>query len=172
MFCNYKESKKQTIINLLADLLRQFCVEKRFLKRELKVLYENHSSKQTRPSASEIIGLLSIFAAKVCQAFVVVDALDECLEENQNGLIAEIQRITPRVNLFITSRPTVNMNLDLQNIYHLEIRASDRDMTNYLESSISNSTRLNRYVVKQPSLGKEIVTCIVQKAQGMYVNHD
>lgn len=167
MYCNYKESEKQTIINLLADLFRQLSIQQRLLKEELDILYNNHSAKKTRPSASELIGLLSAVVANFSQTFIIVDALDECLEENQIGLIAQIQRITPRVNLFITSRHIVDIDLDLQNTYNMEVRASDRDMTNYIESSISNSSRLNRYVVRQSSLGEEIVTRIVEKAQGM-----
>jgi len=38
------------------------------------------------------------------KVFIVIDVLDECPETNRESFVIEIQRLTPIVNLLVTSR--------------------------------------------------------------------
>lgn len=101
------------------------------------------------------------------KTFIVIDALDEFPDEHRNDLVAEIQRVEPKISLLIFSRPPLNIELDPQNTHRLEIRARNEDITRYLEESISNSARLKGLVKKQPSLKEKITSTIIEKAQSM-----
>lgn len=135
--------------------------------KEIETLYKNYQSTKTRPSASELVRLLSIIIGNFVKVFVFIDALDECLDEYQSELITEIQSLNPKTSLLITSRPSVHPELDTQNMYRLDIRASNADIKSYLEESISKSPRLKIHVNKQPLLKDRITIAIKEKAQNM-----
>ena len=73
----------------------------------------------------------------------------------------------PSINLLITSRDTLNVEFDPQDMCRLEIQAENEAITKYLEESITNSTRLKGHIKKQPSLKEKIKKTIAEKAQSM-----
>lgn len=148
-------------------MLRQLAAQKPSFKSELEFLLENHNSKKTRPTISELVRLLSTVVEKFTRVFIVIDALDEFFYEHQNDLIAEMLRVKPSIDLLITSRDTLNVEFDPQNMCRLEIQAENEAVRKYLEESITNSTRLKGHIKKQPSLKEKIIKTIVEKAQSM-----
>jgi hypothetical protein len=136
------------------------------------MLYDRHKDKRTRPSLSEILGILQTVAAAYSRVFVIVDALDECQisdgcrQRFLSGLFN--LQATCGANLFATSRPISSIEKEFEGNSKLEIRASEEDVRRYLEGHV---LRLPGFVARSLELQEEIKTDIVNAIDGMYVDY-
>jgi hypothetical protein len=107
------------------------------------------------------------------QLFVVVDALDECADNNRDDFLEMMARLQAcGANILITSREHVSDYVRtprLVDVQRIDIRANGEDLAKYVGSCIKKQTRLANIVRKEPSLRQEIVAAIVKSCQGMYV---
>jgi hypothetical protein len=103
--------------------------------------------------------------------FLVIDAFDECAEDQRPIILKWLQLLVEsRVRIFITSRPHVRDSPDfceddelqrwLQESNPLEILASQSDIKSYLHDKLKTVKRCNA------QLKDKILTTISTKAQG------
>ena len=169
IYCNYKE-QNQTAINLVASLLQQLIQKQPKISEKIIAIYKRHSCKQTRPSLTEYLKLLQSEVYRFLKVFIVVDALDECLErEGVRGFIPEVRKLPPHVNLLVTSRHIPAIEHEFEKAARLEIYASDDDVRSYAETRIEEQPQLIRHIKVDPTLRSLILDTIVKKASGMYV---
>ena len=170
IYCNHKDQHVQTPVNLVASLLKQLIQEGHPVHDSLNSLYKRHGLRSTRPSLGEISEVIRQEFGLYKQIFIVVDALDECQEQNGNRarLIEELQKISG-VNLMITSRPHIDMQDTFQDIIWLEIRASEDDLHSYINGRMRKD-RLAKHVKGHKDLQEDIRKTVVANAQGMYVS--
>ena len=104
--------------------------------------------------------------------FVVIDALDEYTEEDgsRGKFLAGIQKLQPNIRLLVTSRRLLNIEHEFGRSIRLEIRATNEDITRYLDDRIQEEKRLRKHVKGDPFLHNTIVNTIVGNSQGMYVS--
>jgi hypothetical protein len=159
----------QTPVNLLANLLRQLALSQPLISDEVKALYESHVRKGTRPSLNEFSKLLQTAVEGFSKVLIVIDALDEypVTEGARGNLIAEIRKLQPRGSILVTSRDIPNIERELHDASHIEIRASGEDIKGYLREGISSSSDLTSYTKEDPQLYDVIITTITDRAQGM-----
>ena len=81
LYCDYKASD-QTAVNLIASLLQQIVQSETKLLDGINALYEEHRRKQTRPSLADFTRLLQKEAQQFSRVFIVIDAVDECRDDN------------------------------------------------------------------------------------------
>lgn len=169
VYFSYKDRQIQSCVNAMASILQQL-VQKTFsIPESLGTLFENHMSSRTRPSLKEILHLLHLASQDYRRMFVVVDALDECGEDDLTREIfcREIRRIQPSVRLVITSRNATTVAHGFDDATLLKIYASKEDIGDYCASRIQKETRLAPYVTVDSELRDDIISTIVQNAQGM-----
>ncbi len=82
--------------------------------------------------------LLEQAAFNIPNAFVVIDALDECAEVTRDLVLTNIRSVLPKARLLITSRYTVGTEHDQQDQFCLEIQANETDIKCYLEERIKS----------------------------------
>ncbi|KAM7214558.1 hypothetical protein V8F06_010040 [Rhypophila decipiens] len=82
LFCNYKEAEFQTMINLMAELLRHILQRTQAIPEDVRTLYNRHHPKGTRPKVDDVAQILRREVNKYSRVFIVVDALDECPERD------------------------------------------------------------------------------------------
>ena len=169
IYCDYKAKEKQTVESLLASLLHQLLLHRPIYLDRIVNLYKSHSSNQNRPSISDYSKLLQSSVQSYQKVYFVIDALDECSEANgtRKGLLAELQKLNPAVNILITSRHIPSIERLLQDAAQIEIQASEEDIKNYVENRISSSERIAAYVKKSPDLQRRILQNVSEKARGM-----
>ncbi|KAL2355080.1 hypothetical protein BJ546DRAFT_842277, partial [Cryomyces antarcticus] len=78
--CAYKEQHKAK--DLVAALLRQLVRQLPALPEAVKDLYMRHHQRKTLPRRHEFAEVLRYVASGFSQVFLIIDALDECREEN------------------------------------------------------------------------------------------
>jgi hypothetical protein len=174
IYCNYKEPN-QSAVNLLASVLQQLIQTDSDVSKEIIDLYKDHTKKKTRPGICEYSGLLKREVRRYSKVFVVIDALDECVDiETREALLTEIAKVQTNVqsnlHLLVTSRPHISIREIFKEASRLEIHASNDDIKAYLQGRIETMSRLKRQIVKDPDLGNKIITTILGNAQGMSVS--
>src|SRR3984957_13301862 len=163
IYCNYKEQAEQTVPNLVASLLRQIVQGRRAISDDVKSLFERHQRQSTRPTLDQLTDVLVSEIRIRSKVFIVVDALDECREDDATrALLLQVLRSLPRqVNLMVTSRNLPSIGRDFEGAKRLHIRAKDDDMRVYIEGRIALGPRPLK------NLQEAIVNKIVENAKGM-----
>lgn len=173
VFCNYSEKNIQTIVEILGSLIQQLLDKNKLLPGALLELHQKHTFAQTRPSYTELSELLETISADLENIFFIVDALDEC--EDQNGtkgkLLEELKRLGPKAHTLYTSR-YVGEELDayFSSVPRINILASDDDVRKYLRTEVQTEKNLTRLSDEHEGLSETIVEGILNKAAGMYVH--
>ncbi|OBT99017.2 hypothetical protein VE01_02493 [Pseudogymnoascus verrucosus] len=170
LYCNFRRQDEQKPVDLLASLLKRLLEGRPNLPISMKDLYEQHKSKQTRPSFGEILTELRSIIASFSTTFIVIDALDEC-QVSDGGLtkfLSEILRLQTNTgaNLFVTSRFIPHIVEEFQGAPSLEIRASDGDVKRYLDGQ---SSRLPSFVRRNLDMQEKINAEIVKAVDGMFL---
>lgn len=170
LYCNFKQRDEQNIRDLLASLLKQLCQKIPTLPECVKEFYNRHKSSSIRPRPDQFSQALCSVASMYSRVFIVIDALDECdsKDDCRARLLEEMLklRITARVNLFATSRPT-EIPECFEDGLLLEIRANEEDVRKYLRG---NLFRLPKFVGQNVQLQLDIENVISARVQGMYVS--
>jgi hypothetical protein len=171
IYCNFQWQDKQKAGDLLANLLRQLVQGQPSLLKDVKLLYDKHKDKYTRPSFDEILKALHSVTAMYSRAFIVVDALDECQSSNRcrSRFLSEIFNLQAksRANVFATSRFIPEITERFEGSMSLEIRASEHDVRRYVDGHMSH---LPSFVKRSLDLQEEIKAKIVKAVDGMYVS--
>lgn len=105
LYLNYKESKVQTVQNLIGSLLKQLIqLDKTgYISNDLRELYKSAKVKEAKPRLRKVKEILSAELAKYDRVFLVVDAFDET--PHQIELMTEFNKLQLRkVSLMVTSR--------------------------------------------------------------------
>ena len=140
IYCNYKYQSGVDASALLAALLKQLVQSQFFIDESVSNLYQQHTSRGTRPSFLEISAALQTVLRSFSATYIVVDAMDEC--PNKNGArdqawssLREIQHGTD-LRLLATSRSIPAVVEQFMSLPILKIRASDTDVNQYVKGQI------------------------------------
>lgn len=106
MYLDYKESRVQTLENLLGSLLKQLIQleSSHSVSKELRELYRRATKiGNADPQLKDIRRILYKEISKYKRTYLVVDALDECTLKYE--LLDELRKLPPeKLSLMITSR--------------------------------------------------------------------
>ncbi|CAG8419070.1 unnamed protein product [Penicillium salamii] len=171
VYCNFKRQNEQSAVSLLSNILKQVVQTQDPFPSDVKVMYDRHKSKGTRPSIDDIGKTLrSIYGSKLRRAFVVIDALDECRisDGSRTTLINHILGLQENCNLniLVTSRSSPDITEKFKSSPMLEIRASQADVTRYLRGNLAI---LPSFVSRDPDLQEQILAGVAEAADGMFL---
>ena len=132
-------------------------------------MYKQHTKDKTRPSLAEYLRLLNRVVRMFSQAFLLVDALDECKEEEgaRKKFVAALKELSAGVHLVVTSRWVPAIESEFSEALKLEIRADSEDVAQYVRSRVATTPRLMRHVVADPMLESMISRKIADNCHGM-----
>lgn len=171
IYCNYKEEDEQSQENLLAGVWRQLILNKNALSDDVKDVYKEHADKDTRPTLHAVAEILAKEIARYRIVYVVVDALDELPEARRIRLMERLQKIQDSqtgLRLLVTSRMYDSIARHFEGQPRLEIKASTEDVREYVRGRITRGSRLERHVLKDPTLARDIENTVAGKAEKMY----
>lgn len=169
IYCDYKDQVAQTTKNLLASLWLQLAANHPDLSYEVEDLYNKYKSQgpRSRPTLDEISRVLHTEVERYEKVYFIIDALDECSDENRTTLLRHISALPPTVSLMVTSRFFNSVPRQFQGAMKLEIEADVEDVKNYVRERINSVERLSSWVDNNPSLEEEIVTTVIKNAEKM-----
>lgn len=171
IYCDYHDREAQTPFALLSSVLEQIVrrISGDTLPPEVLSLYETHKKYATRPTLTEIGGVLRKICSSLKAVHIVIDALDECSESEDAAIdvVSNILAIGPTVRLLCTSRFSRTFETFFQDKQRIEISARDEDIRTFVKARLQEQTRLSRQVSADPTLQEDIVKSIIEVSQGM-----
>ncbi|KAJ7109047.1 ankyrin repeat-containing domain protein, partial [Mycena crocata] len=170
VYFNYKEESTQSPDAILLSITRQLADFSTVLYNHFKSAYKKNP--HNRPSPSQLLAD-DILIRGFEKTFVVVDALDECGDNNRDDFLEMMARLqVSGANIIITSREHVSDHLAtsaLVDVQRIGIHADSEDLAKYVEGCMQKQTRLANILRKDPSLRQEIVTTITESCEGMFL---
>jgi hypothetical protein len=170
IFCNYKAQAEQNITSLLAAILKQLVQARPSITEPVSRLYEQHSTRRTRPSLEEICNTLQIVLKNFSSVHIIIDALDECSDQDgtRRRLLAKLRDLRQEADLrlMFTSRFIPDIESEFRSVPMLEVRASDADVTRFVRGQMD---RLPKCVRRDHKLQGFVEDKIVEAADGMLV---
>jgi len=163
IYCNYKEQVEQTVTKLVTSLLKQIVEEPGAALDHIKRLYIRCRTNDTQPTLHELTTALESEIRTYSKVFIVVDALDECHEEDgtRAKFITVLQSLAGNVHLMVTSRDLPSIAREFHGKRQLIIRANDDDIKMYINGRIALAPRHLK------NLRETIVSKIVANVKGM-----
>ncbi|KAL2186498.1 Pkinase-domain-containing protein [Thermothelomyces heterothallicus CBS 203.75] len=173
VYCSYEKRREQTPVALLSSILQQVLQQSRSstLPEEVLSLYRLHSKHDTRPTLAQVTETLRAVTASFTVFRVIVDALDECAESDDDALrfISAVRSLGPSVRLLCTSRFSSVFERYFAEADSIEISARNEDIRIYLDSDIQQHPRLARHVHADPALKQDIIEAITGEFRGMFL---
>jgi DNA polymerase III delta prime subunit len=166
VFGNFRRADELTCVAILASLTRQLA-EKKDLPSDVLKMFKKHKSERSRPRLDELVSTLISIASRHATVFVVVDALDELHPDERASLTSalfSIQRGKADFRILATSRIIPEIVSEFKDAQHLEIRASEEDISTYLDGKMPG---LPLFVRRNPELQEEIKSKINMAVDGV-----
>jgi hypothetical protein len=123
IYFDYEGTTNQSPVNLIGSLLRQLLQRKGFIPEQIRALYNQNSTEETRLTLTEIVNLLKLECLSDDKTFIVIDALDESVhyDSTRDTFIDALSKLPPTTRLMLTSRTDVTIAKRLSGIIKLEI---------------------------------------------------
>ena len=148
--------------------MRQLLSLRNTVPADIKALYKVYQGRHQNGTPAEISRLLRAELTRYRKVFIIVDALDE-YSENQNdcdSLLAEVEQLRDCSNIMLTSRFVAPWIDAFGGASRVTIAAKDCDVRRYLESQIPT---LPRFVKADLDLQELIFQTITEAVEGMCV---
>ncbi|KAJ1329892.1 ankyrin repeat domain-containing protein 50 [Microdochium nivale] len=167
-----KQSAKQAVQSLITQLYNS----RTDLQKDVDTLFSSYNNGGRQLDTASLFKLLHSMIEQAGEIWIVLDALDECGERNDEsayGLfpwIKSLGNINSNVHLLVTSRP----EQDIQAAFETWDRASEviplksdlvsDDISAYIKEQTAAITRWRN----RPDIREKIETTLVAKAGGMF----
>ncbi|KAF2493616.1 ankyrin, partial [Lophium mytilinum] len=174
-YCDYKQRKVQTLQNLLGSLIEQLVHTSAARGqpqawKAVENLWRN-SYQNTAASIKELSKLLADQVRSFRRAYIILDALDECDQENltRDDLLEILQALPPNVHLFLTSRDIPSIESSIENALRLEIWAREEDVDKYVADRIKRDRYLGKHCQADAALEQKIKHTLKNSSGGMFL---
>ncbi|VUC29466.1 unnamed protein product [Clonostachys rosea] len=168
IYFSFQQERDQDPEEFLLSLLKQLAQFLGPLPADIKLLYDRHVNKDTRPSWNEILGTIRSVAALHSRIFIVLDALDETSRECRDSFLTHLFNLqtTHMINIFATTRSITEIREQFSGGGMLQIRATDADLRKYLDDRLSKTQCLLMCDTQKIAA---ISTAVVRAVDGMYI---
>jgi len=172
IYCDYRDQKNQTVVNILGSLLQQLLIVAPFVPQAIITILEAISIRKHRLEVDHVSQILKVLLPQLSNhIFVCLDALDELEPRTRFALLKALHTDFGTVRVFLTGRPHIEPEVDgaLQTkLDAMHITADDGDIRGYLTHEIEEDMNINPDDMND-QLKEEILETITRKAGGMYV---
>lgn len=172
VYFNYNRKNEQSHIQLLFSIMWQFVRQRTEIPPSLDEFHKKH--ERSGPNVKDLINLLATLIQESTVSFLLMDALDEFLDED-NGRskflhhISEL-RNTGKLHIMMTFRPNTEIPSVLKGDSSLTIHATEEDLKSYIHQRVSQMDSLPDCIDEDEDfevLQKKVVDKITQASDGM-----
>ena len=170
-YFDFNDRQKQTVLGCISSLLLQLALVMDDFNK-LWLLYVACELGRRQPSIYEIEETLRNALEALPEVYMILDALDECLELDEvlSFIVSACDSWEAKVKIMVTSRKERNIDEALQVLDPVAINLRDelitQDIQVYVQSRLNASTRLKKWC-SDPQLKSEIERTLVNGADGM-----
>lgn len=166
LYCSYERRGIEDISALLAALLRQLLHNFKTIPGPVRRLCTDHIEKGTRPTPEELGEALSTTAPHFRKVWIVLDALDECENDQQrtrDQLLLQVFSI-PNAKVLGTCRPVPDIVSRFAGSPRIEIRTQSEDVQAFVNAELEH---FPNFVREDRSVCETIRKKIMSDASGM-----
>lgn len=173
VYCNYKEP--QETATYIKVLIKQLSRRMNELPAKLETLYDKHYLNASNPGYTELQSVLIGISKCFEKVFLVLDALDECADDQRREIFEVLQSIVSpgktnhgNVKLFVTSRREQDIQRAFKSFPIIEIEAEkvNEDIESYVTAQLDQHLQDGTLKITD-SLKHKILTALVDRAGGM-----
>lgn len=179
-YCDFRDSKKQHAVGLLASLLAQLSAKSDPCYKILSALYSECDAGSRQPNDDELIGCLEDMLNLEGQppTYIIIDGLDECpgdsdQEYPRERVLEQVEKLValrlPNIRICVTSRPEADIQDVLTSLASHAISLHDeqgqkRDIDDYVRYMVYSDRKMRKWREEDKEL---VVESLSQKAGGM-----
>ena len=171
-FCDYRDPATHDPCSILASLVGQLAAQDEDCYAVAQATFDKDNPSDgtaVSPSIETLHECLHSMIIMLEDAYIVVDALDECA--NRQQVMEVLHSLNDFENDCIKTLFTGREELDIQRALHdykqLSIGANSLDIRLYVDSEITMRSKNGTLRIRDPALQEEIRERLVQKADGM-----
>lgn len=185
-YCDYQDLGKNQTEAIVASLAKQLIRSHEAIPDVVTQAFRKHKGQDKKPVLETTTGLFCEVARQLPELFIVVDALDECNDEDRERFLGyfihEVLRTVPYAKVLITSRPETSISDYLHNLSVCEITIgvakTKGDISKYIRGKLDISSppttgsgeglqRTHR--IRDPQLRDEIINKLDTQSEGMFL---
>lgn len=173
-FFDFNDPQKQRHGIMIRTLITQLASYCPTIPEPLKLLFESCVNGLREPPNSALMATLKAILESFTEAFIVLDALDECTEREE--LLADIKEIvewkTGNLHILVASRREVDIEealevlISKEEILCVQSQAASNDIRIYVQQRLRTDQKLLRWEI-YPDVQNEIEAVLTSKAHGM-----
>ncbi|KAL7789629.1 ankyrin repeat-containing domain protein [Trichoderma afarasin] len=154
---------------LIANLIKQLGQDHQPSREKILEFYENHKTKGTWPLIKELVDLLKLITSLLSRAYVIIDALDEC-DDNDYSRTRSLDSLFAAqekgLNICATSRQVHIIEQRFEAALKWQITPTKNDIYSFLDTRMA---QLPDFVQSNIHLQEEIKRCIESAIEGMFL---
>ncbi|KAF2807352.1 purine and uridine phosphorylase [Mytilinidion resinicola] len=179
-YFDFTDTEKQSLRGVVCSLISQLYHTCKSAQEPLDALFSSFRDRNTQPSCESLCKVLQKMIKRTEEVWVVLDAIDECLEckgSPTEGLLLWIRDLVrlqhKNVHCLVISRPEQDIQLELSRLVNKKDRISiqsdlvNDDILAYINAKVREGEGLKRWRGCQ-DIQKEIKEGLAQKADGMF----
>ncbi|KAF5618694.1 ankyrin repeat-containing protein [Fusarium sp. NRRL 52700] len=184
MYCRRDDQNQQSQGNLVSGLLRQLIYYEQnhetSVHEPIRDIWNMYKQGKPRPSLGKITEVLLAQVPKFSKVFIVIDALDECTQEDgiQSSMISTLKMLQRSTSLMVTSR-NLELPMELQcsvETHSFTLKRSNEDISAYVKAFLGlrglKKASLSETIRQDQELLNQIIDKVCVKSDGIIQNQD
>lgn len=174
-YFDFNDAAKQTYENLIRSLVKQLVSQPNLVSGRTHALYQPWQTQYNDQSEDQLMSMLHQLLRNFEKVYLVVDALDECVE--RENLLRILQHWTSwndiQLHTIFASRKEKDIEevlcclCDDRRIVSIQSTLVDKDIGDYVQARLHDDMKLKRWRNK-PRVQQLIVHSLMERANGMF----
>ena len=171
VYCDHKENLSQRLEYFLGAMAQVAVRQMIDIPEDVSKLYLEHRKKGTNAGDKEYMNLLRSLTKDLSTVYVVIDALDECVDKAGWPIWAELIRTlknsVPNLRLLYSSRQIKDIAGVLAESTCIEVEARDDDIRSYVRAQVRSRHYLADFCMRDAELQEKVVEAVLSGSQRM-----
>ncbi|KAI9860062.1 MAG: hypothetical protein M1813_006410, partial [Trichoglossum hirsutum] len=181
-YIRHNSLESQQPSRIVSTFIKQLCWKKEQVPQYLLDFYDAYSRTDRTPPLDKYIDTLLCLAKSYTQIFLVIDALDECKQDEEDQIVNREQilgfvfNLADRIScakVLVTSR----IETDIAHAFacrktpviQIEARNVMEDITTYVNGRVGDLIKIGKLRLRSPSLKQKINETLITRAEGMFL---
>ncbi|KAL2802448.1 hypothetical protein BJX63DRAFT_437864 [Aspergillus granulosus] len=179
-YFGFNDTSKQTLESMVRSFIAQLYFKREDTRHCLDSLFTSCETERRQPTLDVLCQVFLHMLVQVSEAWVVLDALDECCTRNgpsTEGILSWIRDLLNsdqrNVHLLVTSRPEQDIQAEFdewtgsENRVVIQSNLIADDISVYIQTRVKEDKGLMRWHSRR-DVQEEIETTLTEKADGMF----